>query len=97
MLKTVTTINGRFRDRKDARISVFDNALLYAEGLFETLLTKEDVIISDELNHASIIDGVRLCKAERRRFKNSDMVDLENILKETGDFRVRLIATDGAD
>jgi glycine C-acetyltransferase len=50
--------------------------------LFETLLTAEDAIISDELNHASIIDGVRLCKAQRYRFKNSDMADLEEKLKE---------------
>ena len=64
-------------------------------GLFETLLTEEDAILSDELNHASIIDGVRLCKAKRFRFKNSDMGDLEARLKDAQDSRFRLIATDG--
>jgi len=64
-------------------------------GLFETLLTAEDAVISDELNHASIIDGIRLCKAKRYRFKNSDMNDLEEKLKEAADSRFRLIATDG--
>jgi glycine C-acetyltransferase len=65
-------------------------------GLFETLLNENDVVISDELNHASIIDGIRLSKAERRRYKHSDMVDLEKILQEAQHARVRLIATDGA-
>jgi glycine C-acetyltransferase len=64
-------------------------------GLFETLLGPEDVIISDQLNHASIIDGVRLCKAERLRFNNSDMADLEEKLKSAKSSRFRLIATDG--
>ena len=64
-------------------------------GLFETLLDKDDAIISDELNHASIIDGVRLCKAARYRYKNSDMADLEEKLKESANARHRLIATDG--
>lgn len=64
-------------------------------GLFETLLGPEDVIISDQLNHASIIDGVRLCKAERLRFNNSDMADLEEKLQSAKSFRFRLIATDG--
>ena len=64
-------------------------------GLFETLLTEEDAILSDELNHASIIDGVRLCKAKRLRFKNGDMADLEAKLKDAQDSRFRLIATDG--
>ncbi|MEM8735900.1 MAG: glycine C-acetyltransferase [Planctomycetota bacterium] len=64
-------------------------------GLFETLLSKEDAIISDELNHASIIDGVRLCKAQRFRYKNNDMQDLEAKLVEAKDARFRLIATDG--
>jgi glycine C-acetyltransferase len=64
-------------------------------GLFETLLTAEDAIISDELNHASIIDGVRLCKAARYRYKNNDMADLETKLKEASDKRFRMIATDG--
>jgi glycine C-acetyltransferase len=64
-------------------------------GLFETLLSEEDVIISDELNHASIIDGVRLCKAQRSRYKNSNMNDLEDKLKEAQLARYRMIATDG--
>ena len=64
-------------------------------GLFETLLDKNDAVISDELNHASIIDGVRLCKAKRFRYKNSNMNDLENILKNTQNFNNRLITTDG--
>ena len=64
-------------------------------GLFETLLDKNDAVISDELNHASIIDGVRLCKAKRFRYKNSDMNDLEDILKNTQNFNNRLITTDG--
>ena len=64
-------------------------------GLFETLLGHEDAIISDALNHASIIDGIRLCKAERHRYANSDMDELESILHKTQDARTRLIATDG--
>ena len=64
-------------------------------GLFETLLGPEDAIISDELNHASIIDGIRLCKAQRHRYKNSDMADLEAKLKEASGARFKLIATDG--
>ncbi len=78
-----------------------DDTILYSScfdantGLFETILTTEDVIISDELNHASIIDGVRLCKAKRFRYKNNDMQDLEAKLIEAKDCRIRLIATDG--
>jgi len=64
-------------------------------GLFETLLGAEDAVISDELNHASIIDGIRLCKAQRFRYKNSDMVDLEAKLQDAKGARFRLIATDG--
>ena len=64
-------------------------------GLFETLLTAEDAIISDELNHASIIDGVRLCKAKRFRYKNNNMADLEQQLKDAASCRFRVIATDG--
>src|ERR1700730_16489144 len=64
-------------------------------GLFETLLGEQDAVISDELNHASIIDGIRLCKARRLRYKNNDMADLEAKLKEASSARVRLIATDG--
>lgn len=78
-----------------------DDTILYSScfdantGLFETILTAEDAIISDELNHASIIDGVRLCKAKRFRYKNNDMEDLEAKLIEAKDCRIRLIATDG--
>ena len=78
-----------------------DDAILYSScfdangGLFETLLDEQDAIISDALNHASIIDGVRLCKAQRFRYANADMADLEKKLIEARDARVRLIATDG--
>ena len=78
-----------------------DDTILYAScfdanaGLFETILTEEDAVISDALNHASIIDGIRLCKARRLRYANSDMADLEAKLIEAGDARRRLIATDG--
>jgi glycine C-acetyltransferase len=65
-------------------------------GLFETLLTEEDAVISDELNHASIIDGIRLCKAQRVRYKHADMGDLEEKLKEAQSARFRLFCTDGA-
>jgi glycine C-acetyltransferase len=65
-------------------------------GLFETLLGPEDAVISDALNHASIIDGIRLCKAQRYRYRNCDMADLEGKLQEAKDARTRLIATDGA-
>tara|TARA_B100001142_G_scaffold194781_1_gene193792 strand:+ start:6307 stop:7470 length:1164 start_codon:yes stop_codon:yes gene_type:complete len=64
-------------------------------GLFETILDKGDAIISDQLNHASIIDGVRLCKANRYRYQNSNMEELESILKETQNYKKRLITTDG--
>ena len=64
-------------------------------GLFETILDKDDAIISDQLNHASIIDGVRLCKANRYRYKNSNIEELESILKETQNYKKRLITTDG--
>ena len=88
----------------EATISKFfgtDDTILYTScfdangGLFETILGDEDVVISDALNHASIIDGIRLCKAERRRYANSDMTELEKHLRETQDKRTRLIATDG--
>lgn len=90
--------------RLEARLSEFlgtDDTILYSScfdangGLFETLLGAEDAVISDELNHASIIDGVRLCKAQRFRYKNSDMADLEAKLREASGARFRLIATDG--
>src|SRR5919198_1714023 len=64
-------------------------------GLFETLLTEKDAVISDELNHASIIDGIRLCKAQRFRYKHNDMADLEAQLRAVKDARFRLVATDG--
>src|SRR6201981_898452 len=64
-------------------------------GLFETLLSEKDAVISDELNQPSIIDGIRLCKAQRFRYKHNDMADLEAKLKETSSARFRLIATDG--
>ncbi len=78
-----------------------EDTILYAAcfdangGLFEPLFTEEDAIISDSLNHASIIDGVRLCKAKRFRYKNADMEDLERCLQEAKDCRYRIIATDG--
>lgn len=78
-----------------------DDTILYSScydangGLFETLLNSEDAVISDSLNHASIIDGVRLCKAQRHRYPNSDMVELEKILQNTQNMRTRLITTDG--
>ena len=64
-------------------------------GLFETLLTEKDAVISDELNHASIIDGIRLCKAQRFRYKHNDMADLDAKLKEATGARFKLVATDG--
>ena len=88
----------------EASLSTFlgtDSTILYSScfdangGLFETLLGAEDAIISDSLNHASIIDGIRLCKAQRFRYANSDMDDLESKLKEASEARIRLIATDG--
>src|SRR6185503_16665396 len=78
-----------------------DDTILYSScfdangGLFETLLGEEDAVLSDELNHASIIDGVRLCKAQRYRYKNNDLADLEAKLKEAHAARFRLVATDG--
>lgn len=88
----------------EARLSKFlgtDDTILYSScfdangGLFETLLTDADAVISDELNHASIIDGIRLCKAKRLRYKNNDMDDLRAKLEEAKDCRIKLIATDG--
>ncbi|HVH44296.1 MAG TPA: glycine C-acetyltransferase [Labilithrix sp.] len=88
----------------EAKISAFfgtEDTILYSScfdangGLFETLLGEEDAIISDALNHASIIDGIRLCKAERHRYPNGDMAALEEALKKTGQKRLRMIATDG--
>ena len=88
----------------EGRLSEFlgtEDTILYSScfdangGLFETLLSADDAVISDELNHASIIDGVRLCKAQRFRYRNNDMADLEAKLQEAKDAKVRLIATDG--
>jgi glycine C-acetyltransferase len=79
-----------------------DDTILYTScfdangGLFETLLGPDDAVISDALNHASIIDGIRLCKAQRHRYPNSDMQALEKTLQDTQDCRTRMIATDGA-
>ncbi len=88
----------------EQRLSSFlamEDAILYSScfdangGLFETLLDEKDAVISDALNHASIIDGIRLCKARRLRYANNDMNELEQALKDSQDARVRLIATDG--
>jgi len=88
-------------EKKISQFLQTDDTILYTScfdangGLFETLLSHEDVIISDALNHASIIDGIRLCKAQLHRFANSNMKELESILKKTQNARTRLIATDG--
>jgi glycine C-acetyltransferase len=88
----------------EKRLSEFlgcEDTILYSScfdangGLFETLLGPEDAVISDELNHASIIDGIRLCKAQRFRYLNNDMADLETKLKEAANARFKMIATDG--
>ncbi|QYX57280.1 glycine C-acetyltransferase [Roseovarius sp. SCSIO 43702] len=105
-MASVRFICGTQEEHKEleARIAGFlgkEDSILYAAafdantGLFETILGPEDAIISDALNHASIIDGVRLCKAQRLRYGNSDMADLERCLKEAQGARHRLIATDG--
>ncbi|MBX3299264.1 MAG: glycine C-acetyltransferase [Acidobacteria bacterium] len=88
-------------ERKISEFLGTEDTILYTScfdangGLFETLLGEEDAVISDELNHASIIDGVRLCKAQRFRYKNSDMADLESKLDEAKSARFKMIATDG--
>ncbi|MCB9278522.1 MAG: glycine C-acetyltransferase [Lewinellaceae bacterium] len=88
-------------ERKTAEFLGTEDTILYAAafdangGLFEPLLGPEDAIISDELNHASIIDGIRLCKADRHRYKHNNMAELEEILKQTQGARRRMIATDG--
>ncbi len=105
-LSSVRFICGTQQIHKDLekKISEFletEDTILYSScfdangGLFETLLGPEDAIISDELNHASIIDGIRLCKAKRLRYKNNDMTDLRAKLEEAKDCRIKLIATDG--
>src|SRR5437870_5186587 len=84
-----------------ARFLGKDDAILYSScfdangGLFETVLGEDDAVISDELNHASIIDGIRLCKAKRFRYRHSDMAELANALREAAASKLRLIATDG--
>ena len=88
-------------ENKISRFLETEDTILYSScfdangGLFEALLTAEDAIISDELNHASIIDGVRLCKAQRLRYRNNDMNDLENKLQQAENAQIKLIATDG--
>ena len=105
-MASVRFICGTQRPHRDleGKLSEFlgtDDTILYSScfdangGLFETLLGAEDAVISDELNHASIIDGVRLCKAQRYRYKNNDMADLEVRLREAESARFRMIATDG--
>ena len=88
-------------ERKIAQFHKMEDAILYPSafdanaGFFEAVLTSEDAIISDELNHASIIDGVRLSKAKRLRYKHLDMEDLEKCLKEADGSRLKIIVTDG--
>jgi glycine C-acetyltransferase len=105
-LASVRFICGTQQPHKDLEAAISDflgteDTILYSScwdangGLFETILGPEDAVISDELNHASIIDGIRLCKARRLRYKNNDMADLQAKLVEAADARFRLIATDG--
>lgn len=105
-LSSVRFICGTQKQHKDLeeKLSSFlgtEDTILYSTcfdangGLFETLLGEEDAVISDELNHASIIDGIRLCKAKRYRYKNNNMQDLRLKLEEAKDCRIKLIATDG--
>jgi len=88
-------------EKKISEFLATEDTILYSScfdantGLFETLLTADDAVISDNLNHASIIDGIRLCKAQRLRFENSNMQDLEDKLQQAQSARFRLIATDG--
>jgi glycine C-acetyltransferase len=94
------SVHRELEERLSAYLSMEDT-ILYSScfdangGLFETLLDEKDAVISDALNHASIIDGIRLCKARRLRYANNDMNELEQALKDSQDARVRLIATDG--
>lgn len=105
-MSSVRFICGTQKIHKDleAKISEFlgtDDTILYSSafdangGVFEPLLGEQDAIISDELNHASIIDGVRLCKAQRFKYKNNDMEDLEEVLQDASEARFKLIVTDG--
>jgi glycine C-acetyltransferase len=94
------SVHRELEERLSAYLSMEDT-ILYSScfdangGLFETLLDEQDTVISDALNHASIIDGIRLCKARRLRYANNDLNELEQALKDSQDSRVRLIATDG--
>jgi len=94
------TIHKQLEEKMSAFLGMEDT-ILYSScfdangGLFETLLSEEDAVISDSLNHASIIDGIRLCKAQRLRYANGDLNELENCLKQSASARTRLIATDG--
>jgi glycine C-acetyltransferase len=94
------SVHRELEERLSAYLSM-DDTILYSScfdangGLFETLLDDKDAVISDALNHASIIDGIRLCKARRMRYANNDMNELEQCLKDSQDARVRMIATDG--
>src|SRR5215831_8436143 len=91
----------RALERRLAEFFIFDDALLFSScydangGIFEALLEERDAVISDALNHASIIDGIRLCKAKRFRYANRDMADLEKQLRDAADARFRLVVTDG--
>ncbi|KAF7240529.1 2-amino-3-ketobutyrate coenzyme A ligase, mitochondrial, partial [Varanus komodoensis] len=106
-LSSVRFICGTQNIHKDLeeKIACFhqrEDAILYAScfdanaGIFEALLTPEDAVLSDELNHASIIDGIRLCKANKYRYKHMDMQDLEAKLQDAQKYRLRMVATDGA-
>jgi glycine C-acetyltransferase len=94
------SVHRELEERLSAYLSMEDT-ILYSScfdangGLFETLLDEKDAVISDSLNHASIIDGIRLCKARRLRYANNDLNELEQALKDSQDARVRMIATDG--
>src|SRR6202042_2681579 len=94
------SVHRELEERLSTYLSM-DDTILYSScfdangGLFETLLDEKDAVISDALNHASIIDGIRLCKARRLRYANNDMNELEQALKDSQDCRVRMIATDG--
>ena len=96
-----TQVIHRQLEQKIAALLHKEAAILYSScfdantGLFETLFDARDAIVSDALNHASIIDGIRLCKAARHRYRNNDMQDLEDKLKASKDARFRIIATDG--
>src|SRR5215471_3406449 len=91
----------RALERKLAEFFGFEDSILFSScfdangGVFEAMLNEQDAIISDALNHASVIDGIRLCKAQRHRFPNGEMAELEKLLKATQQARIRVVATDG--